>query len=71
MARTAADLALLYAIIAGPDERDTDIPPVPLGTPPALDIKQLRVAVAPTFSGIPVAAVSTVIASTSAIVLSR
>jgi amidase len=56
MARTAEDLALLYAIIAGPDGRDTDIPPVPAGTPPALEIKQLRVAVAPTFPGIPVAA---------------
>ena len=56
MARTAEDLALLYAIIAGPDARDTDVPPVLLGTPPALDLKQLRIAVAPTFAGFPVAA---------------
>src|SRR5207244_3765143 len=29
MARTVEDLALLYPIIAGPDGRDTDVPPVP------------------------------------------
>src|SRR5204863_573603 len=29
MARTAEDLALIYAIIAGPAGRDTDVPPVP------------------------------------------
>ena len=28
IARTVDDLALLYAIIAGPDPRDTDVPPV-------------------------------------------
>jgi amidase len=56
MARAAEDLALLYTIIAGPDGRDTDVPPVPLGTPPELDLKQLRIAVAPTFGGFPVAA---------------
>ena len=56
MARTVEDLALLLGIIAGPDARDTDVPPVPLGTVPALDIKGLRIAVAPTFAGLPVAA---------------
>jgi amidase len=55
MARSADDLALLYSIIAGPDARDTDVPPVPPGTPPVIDLKQLRIAVAPTFAGFPVA----------------
>ncbi|MGZ3581744.1 MAG: amidase [Ktedonobacterales bacterium] len=56
MARTAEDLALLYSIIAGPDGRDTDVPPVPLDAVPSLDLQQLRIAVAPTFPGVPVAA---------------
>ncbi len=56
MARSAEDLALLYAIIAGPDGRDTDIQPVPVDEVPALGLKDLRIAVAPTFPGVPVAA---------------
>ena len=56
MARTAEDLALLYAIIAGPDGRDTDVPPVPVVAVPELALQDLRMAVAPTFPGFPVAA---------------
>jgi amidase len=56
MARSAEDLALLYSIIAGPDGRDTDVQPVPVDEVPALELKDLRVAVAPTFPGVPVAA---------------
>jgi len=56
MARTVEDLALLYSIIAGPDGRDTDVPPVPVDAVPKLQLKQLRVAFAPTFPGLPVAA---------------
>jgi amidase len=56
MARTAEDLALLYSIIAGPDGRDTDVPPVPAGHAAAIELRDLRIAVAPTFLGIPVAA---------------
>lgn len=56
LARTVGDLALLYAIIAGPDGRDTDVPPVPLDAVPTLTLKDLRIAVAPTFPGMPVAA---------------
>jgi amidase len=56
MARTAEDLALLYTIIAGPDGRDTDVPPVPVEAVPELVLKNLRIAVAPTFPGFLVAA---------------
>ncbi|MFL5803406.1 MAG: amidase [Roseiflexaceae bacterium] len=56
MARTAEDLALVYAIIAGPDGRDTDVPPVPVDAVPELALKDLRIAVAPTFPGFPAAA---------------
>ena len=56
MARTVDDLALLYSIIAGPDGRDTEVAPVPLVEMPHLELKHLRVAYAPTFPGLPVAA---------------
>jgi amidase len=55
MAHTVEDLALLYTIIAGPDGDDTDVAPVPVEELPPLDLKQLRVAVAPTFGDWPVA----------------
>ncbi len=56
MARTAEDLALLYSIIAGPDGRDTEVQPVPIDEVSNLSLKHLRIAFAPTFPGIPVAA---------------
>ena len=56
MARTVEDLALLYSIIAGPDGRDTEVQPVPVDEVPQLELKQLRIAFAPTFPGFPVAA---------------
>ena len=56
LARTVEDLALLLAIIAGPDGHDTDVPAVPLGAPPELDVRRLRIAVAATFGNLPVAA---------------
>lgn len=55
LARTVDDLALLYAIIAGPDGHDTDVPPSPVEEMPQLALKTLRIAVAPTFPGLPVA----------------
>ena len=55
MARTVEDLALLYSIIAGPDGQDTEVAPVPVDEMPELVLKDLRVAFAPTFPGIPVA----------------
>ena len=56
MARTVEDLALLYSIIAGPDGRDTEVQPVPVDEVPQLALKHLRIALAPTFPGLPVAA---------------
>ena len=56
MARTVEDLALLYRIIAGPDGRDTEVEPVPVEAAPELELKDLRIAFAPTFPGFPVAA---------------
>ncbi len=56
MARTVEDLELLYQIIAGPDGRDTEVRPVPVDDTPELDLKTLRIAIAPTFPGFPVAA---------------
>jgi len=56
MARSAEDLALLYAIIAGPDGVDTDVSPVPVEVPSESILKNLRVAVAPTFPRVPAAA---------------
>jgi len=56
LASTVDDLALLYALLAGPDGQDTDVAPVPVEAPPELALQGLRVAVAPTFPGLPVAA---------------
>jgi amidase len=56
LARTVEDLALLYPLIAGPDGRDTEVQPVPVGDVPELDLTQLRIAFAPTLPGFPVAA---------------
>jgi amidase len=56
MARTVEDLALLFAIIAGPDGYDTGVAPVPVEKIPQLELNRLRIAFAPTFSGFPVAA---------------
>ncbi|HEX8212533.1 MAG TPA: amidase family protein, partial [Longimicrobium sp.] len=56
LARTVEDLGLLYRIIAGPDGCDTDVPPVPAPEVPALALPGLRIAYAPTFPGVPVAA---------------
>ena len=55
MARTVDDLALLYGLIAGPDGRDTEVQPVPVDEVPGIELKDLRVAFAPTFPGFPVA----------------
>jgi len=56
MARSVEDLALLTAIIAGPDGYDTEVPPVAVEEPARIDLKDVRIAVAPGFPSIPVAA---------------
>ncbi|WP_256749076.1 amidase [Mesorhizobium sp. Mes31] len=55
LARSVEDLSLIYQIIAGPDGSDTDLAPVPVGAMPKLDLEALRIAVAPSFPGFPVA----------------
>jgi len=55
MARSMEDLMLLFPLIAGPDGRDTDVRPMPIDDARKASLKELRIAVAPTFAGIPVA----------------
>lgn len=56
LARSVEDLALVYSLIAGPDGRDTDVPPVPLGLDAEpLSLAGVRVAFAPDFPGLPIA----------------
>jgi amidase len=50
------DLRLALGVLAGPDDRDTDVPPVPLAAPHRVTLSGLRLAVAPTVPGTPVAA---------------
>lgn len=56
LARSVEDLALAYRIIAGPDGRDPDVPPLPVGELSHVTWKDLRIAWAPTFPGVPIAA---------------
>jgi amidase len=56
LARTVEGLALLCAIIAGSDGHDTGVPPVPVVAPPPRDVSGLRIAVASTMPGLPIAA---------------
>lgn len=56
MARSVGDLALAFRVIAGPDGRDPGVPPVPVGEVPAVELRSLRLAWAPTFPGVPAAA---------------
>jgi amidase len=51
LARDLADLALCLRIIAGPDGRDSDVPPVPLGPTQRCALPELRLAVATAFPG--------------------
>jgi amidase len=55
LARDLGDLELALRIIAGPDWRDGDVPPVPLGPRPRTPLSDLRLAVAPTLPGATVA----------------
>jgi amidase len=55
LARSVEDLAVLYRIIAGPDDSDTELQPVPIEGIPELSLADLRIAFAPTLPGFPVA----------------
>jgi amidase len=44
LARSVEDLRLALSIMAGPDEREWEVPPVPLETSPKKDLRQLRIA---------------------------
>ncbi len=57
MARDLGDLQLALVIIAGPDWRDGDVPPVPLGSRRRRPLQDLRLAIAPTVPGATVAKV--------------
>jgi amidase len=55
LARSVEDLELGYRILSGPDGRDLDVPPVPAEDPPDVKLRDLSIAWAPTFPGVPVA----------------
>jgi amidase len=55
LARSVEDLQLALTIIAGPDERQWEVPPVPLAPPPARQLRALRFAWSDDF-GLPVSA---------------
>jgi amidase len=55
LARSVEDLRLALTIIAGPDERQWEVPPMPLGPSPTRDLRQLRFAWSDDF-GVPVSA---------------
>ncbi|MER8428769.1 amidase [Mesorhizobium caraganae] len=55
LARSVDDLALIYKIIAGSDGADTDLAPVPVEAMPKINLKTLRITVAPSIPGFPVA----------------
>lgn len=55
LARSVEDLDLAHSIIAGPDPRDPDVPPIRPPEQPSPKLTGLRLAWAPTFPGVPVA----------------
>jgi amidase len=55
LARSVEDLRLALTILAGPDEREWEVPPVPLVTAPDRDLRELRIAWSDDF-GFPVSA---------------
>jgi amidase len=56
MARSVEDLRLALRVIAGPDDRDPFVPPVPWREAPAPPMRDLRVAWTPTLPGVPIIA---------------
>ncbi len=54
LARSLADLELAFALLAGPDGRDTELPPLPVATVPTPELASLRIAFARTLPSVPV-----------------
>jgi amidase len=52
IARSLEDVALVLEVLCGPDPRDPESPPVPLGSVPRREPKSLRLAVAPSIQGV-------------------
>jgi amidase len=55
IARCIEDLALVSRVLAGPDGRDTEVPPVPWREAPAVGAAALRIAYLPVFPNVPTA----------------
>lgn len=55
LARSLDDLAIALRLIAGPDGKDTTLPPIRLGEANTVDLRHLRLAWSPTFPAVPVA----------------
>jgi amidase len=53
LARSVADLALLLAVLAGPDGHDAGLAPVPLADPATVGLRKLRLAVHTTDGEVP------------------
>jgi amidase len=51
LARDLGDISLLYSILAGPDGRDHEVPPVAVDPVPEVDLANVRVAVSEGFPG--------------------
>jgi amidase len=51
LARTVEDLWLALTVLAGPDQTDASVVPMPLGVPGQVDVSKLRVAFHSTFPG--------------------
>ena len=54
LARSVEDLQLCFSLIAGADQRQPEIPPVPLDTPTGKKLSQLRIAWTYGFDFLPV-----------------
>jgi amidase len=55
MARSAADIALLFRLLAGADPRDPEVAPVPVRDTEKVEMRDLRIAIAPSIAGIRIA----------------
>jgi len=56
IARSVADIALLFRLLAGADPRDPDVAPVPTRDATPVDVRTMRIALAPGIAGIRIAA---------------